>query len=80
MTKNSCKTSNLDRTGENFGKYIISKGLTFRIDSEHIRIIKDTWNKKNLSNFTNVQFTGRSHDKSVYGKIINLSNNEGNTN
>ena len=28
----------------------------------------------------NVKFIGSLHDKSVYGKIINLSNNEGNSN
>ena len=28
----------------------------------------------------NVKFIGSPHDKSIYGKVINLSNNEGNTN
>lgn len=43
----SCKNfKNLDRTGENFGKCIMNKELTFRIENEHIQIIKDSQNKK----------------------------------
>ena len=56
---NPAKTSKLDRTGKNFGKYIMNKELTFRIENEHIQIIKDSQNKKKI---------GKSYECEVYRK------------